>query len=169
MPTVDLTAQLSAEREALLAEMKKEGLKFPPKPAYDLPRLPLNLTDLDDDKIMRLLVKFTRYQDHLSGQLVAAEIDEATAIHNLEVIKATHLVKAWAGPSENRVAIQKAAAQIDPEALKQEEELKVLKNKRKLYGVLVETLARDGSVVSREITRRIGRADHERRVDHHTP
>ena len=136
---------------------------------YDLPRLPLNITDLDDPTLMNLLVQFTRYQDHLAGQLVEVEIDEHSAESMLEVSKARHLAKGWGGSATDRVAIQKAQAVMDPEVRKFDDTLAQYKARRKLLGILVDSLQRDASVVSREISRRIGREGHERRVDRFTP
>ena len=118
---------------------------------------------------MNLLVQFTRYQDHLAGQLVEVEIDEHSAESMLEVYKARHLAKGWGGSATDRVAIQKAQAVMDPEVRKFDDTLAQYKARRKLLGILVDSLQRDASVVSREISRRIGREGHERRVDRFTP
>jgi hypothetical protein len=148
----------------------EKNLYLPKRPAgYDLPRLPTNLTDMDDASVMELLVKFTRYQDYMAGQLAQAEIDEHAAEHMLEVAKAKHLVEGWAGPSADRVAVSKAKALLDKDVEKCEEAFAVKKARRKLLNVMVETCARDAAVVSREITRQTGNAPVNRRVDRFTP
>jgi hypothetical protein len=118
---------------------------------------------------MNLLTKFTAYQSHLSGQLAEAEIDEHAAESMLEVEKARHLAKGWTGESTSRVAVQKANATMDPKIRQLSDELDVIKARRKLLGIMVDTQSRGASVVSREISRRIGREGHERRVDRFNP
>jgi len=167
--TVNLTERLAERREAVKKELRKEGLELPPRPGFALPRLPLALTDLDDHRLMRLLAAFTRYQDHLSGQLVEAEIDERAAENVLEVTKARHLVRGWTGASGDRVTVQKAEALLDEAVQERSAAYEVIHARRKLLSILVESLARDAAVVSRELTRRVGRSDHERRLDRWSP
>jgi hypothetical protein len=167
--TVDVTAELSKHRIAVKAELTKKGLKFPGRPRYPLPKLPVNLTDIAYEEVMVLLVKFTRYQDHLAGELALYEIDESTAATMVEVAKAKHLVHAWTGASGDRVTVAKAEAVIDSSVREYEEAMIMAKSHRKGYSVLVESLARDAAVVSREITRRGGGAPVERRANRYTP
>jgi hypothetical protein len=117
---------------------------------------------------MDLLTRLTRYQDYISGQLAEAEINEGSASTLLEVAKARHITSGWTGASDDRVAIVKAEALLDGEVRQADDALTQLKAKRKLYNVMVEALARDAAVVSREISRRIGRAPHEARSDRYS-
>lgn len=117
---------------------------------------------------MSLLVQFSRYEDHLSGQLAVAEVDESEAGHLLEVAKAAVLVRGWTGSSEDRVAIARAQAVLDPSVRAHEDAIRTVKAKRKLLAVLMESQGRDAAVVSRELTRRIGREPHQRRADRHS-
>lgn len=167
--TVDLTARISARREAAKAELEKKDLVLPGRPKYALPKLPLRLSDLDDHEMMQLMVRFTRYQDHLSGQLVEAEIDERSASGMLEYAKAKHLAKNWTGTSGDRVAVQKAEALMDPEVKEIGDAFDMHHARRKLLTILVESTDRDAAVVSRELTRRGHHAGHERRVDKWNP
>lgn len=167
--TVDITAQLSATRLAAKAELRKANLHLPRRPRYEQPRLPLNLTDLPDEDVMQLFTKFTRYQDHLAGQLAEAEIDEHSIETMLEYAKARYLAASWTGATTDRVAVQKAEALMDIEVQAYEKALEERRAKRKLYGVVVDSLARDAALLSREISRRIGRDPVERRADRWTP
>ena len=101
-----------------------------------------------------MLVAMTRYQDHLAGQLVEAEIDESSASTLLELAKAKHLAGQWTGASGDRVAVQKAQALLDKEVQECISAYERARATRKLFGVLVESTARDAAVVSRELTRR---------------
>lgn len=166
---MDVTAKLSERRLAVRTELRKKGLRLPGRPRYPLPKLPVNLTDIAYEDVMVLLVKFTRYQDHLAGLLLLNEIEEADASTMVEVSKARHLVHAWTGASGDRVTVAKAEAVIDPIVREYEEAMITAKAKRKGYSVLVESLARDAAVVSREITRRGGGLPAERRSSRFTP
>jgi len=167
--TVSPTDQIAQRREAAKRSLQKQDLELPARPRFELPRLPLNLTDLDDHRLIRLLAAFTRYQDHLGGRLVEAEIDERSAENQLEIAKARQLAQHWTGASGDRVAIQKAEALLDPGVQEHSDTYEMAHARRKLLGLLVESMARDAAVVSRELTRRVGRSDHERRLDRYTP
>jgi hypothetical protein len=163
--TLDLTAKLQADAIAAKKELAKNELELPARPTYDIPRLPLNLTDLDDKRLMNLLVKFNRYQDHIAGELALCWINEHSAETQLELTKARHLASTWTGTSGDRVAVQKAEATIDPDVINVDKAHAKFKAKRQLYTVMVESLARDAAVVSREVSRRIGNRDVSNRSD----
>lgn len=118
---------------------------------------------------MGLLVKFTRYADYVQGLLVLAEIDESAAASILELEKARFLAGSWTGESTDRVAVQKAQATADPAVTKLEGEYEMARAKRKLRQVLFDSLTRDAAVVSRELTRRVGRDGPVRRADFGAP
>ena len=163
--TVNATQMISNRRLKAKAALEKKGFDLPDRPRYDIPKLPLRLTEETDDNLMRLLVKFTRYQDHISGELAMVEIDEQAAETKLELAKNQYLADHWTGPSNDRVTVQKAEATLDTEVVKLTDAYAVLKAKRKLFVIMVDSMSRNAAVVSREITRRVGRADHERRSD----
>jgi hypothetical protein len=166
--TAHLTEEISKKALAAKAKLKGEGLSLPRRPVYDTPRLPLDITDLPDDSIMRLLVKFTRYQDHIAGKVYEAEIDEHSVETMLEVAKAHYITGNWTGASSDRVAIAKAEAVIDKDVRALDDELATCRANRKAYTILLDALARDASVVSREISRRIGNSNNEQRSNRYT-
>lgn len=166
---VDLTERLARSRLKARREALQKGLTFPTKPSYDAPRLPTRLTERTDAEVMRALADFTRYQDFLATQLWEAEVNEHDLERHLEIAKARHLAKNWSGTSTDRVAIAKAEATLDEDVVAYEDELAVLRAKRKLYSILVENMQRDAAVISREISRRIGREPAERRSDRFSP
>jgi len=149
--------------------MAKKGLSLPSQPEFVLPKLRTDLTSISDDQLMRLMARLVRYQDFLHGQLVEFEIDETSAETMLEVAKARYLAAAWTGSSADRVAVAKANALADPDVRSYQDAYETCRAKRKLWGVLMESLARDAGVVSRELTRRLGRESTERRVDRYNP
>lgn len=165
---VDVTEQIAQKREEIRATVEKDGLDLPEKPEFTLPKLPTNLTDLSDDRLMRLMAKFARFQDYVDGQLKAVEIDEALAESRLEYQRAKYLVRTWEGNSSDKVTIAKAQAAVDPVVQKVADIHQTLRYKRKFMNVMADSLARDAAVLSRELSRRIGRDPVERRVDRYT-
>lgn len=159
----DVTAQLSRQTIRAEAALAKKDLNLPRRPGYGTPRLPIDITNIDDHALMRLMVKFTRYEDHVAGLLAKAEIDEQALEAELDVAKARYIVATWTDPSTDRVQIKKAEALVDPDVQKLSERHLQAKARRKMYGVLVNTMSSGSGVCSRELTRRTGgRPDQKR-------
>lgn len=120
---------------------------------------------------MELFVQLTQWTDHLGGAFAVAEIDERKAEHALAVAEASALILEWGnrGAKEDRVTIAKAKRDSDPEVIKARDALDVVYAKRKLLGTIYASADRDAAVVSRELTRRIGRHDREARTGRWTP
>lgn len=156
-------------RKYVKRQLLDRDFQLPLRPTYELPKLPLNLTDKIDDELMRIFIKLTRYQDHIAGELVSAEIDEHDYESQLEIAKARVVVANWTGASESRVAVAKAEAILDPGVRKIDDLLIEAKARRKILGVLADSVQRDAGVVSREISRRIGREGNDRRIDRYNP
>lgn len=152
--TVDLGKKLARQRIAAKAKLSREELSLPERPTYALPDLRLDVTDVDDRGLIKLSVKFTRYQDHIAGLLAEVEIDETAANSELELAKAKYLAASWTGASGDRVAVQKAEALLDPDVQAIQAALEKCRAQRKLYNVFIESIARRAAVVSRELTRR---------------
>ena len=166
--TVNVTEEIAKTRARALGQLQREGLDLPERPEFELPRVPTGITSMSDRSLMQLFVRLTRYQDHIAGELALAEINEHTTQTLLDIAKARNLAKNWEGTSD-RVAVAKAEATLDPEVMKLESTLLQRNARRKLFGVLAESTARDAGVVSRELSRRIGREPGERRADRMTP
>lgn len=88
----------------------------------------------------------------------------------MEKAQAMVLLSNWTGPKEDRVVVAKAQRDTDPEVTARREEHLRRYAVRKLTAMLFSNAERDASVVSRELSRRIGRQEvHERRVNKWTP
>lgn len=157
MASRDLTDEASKASIAAVAALRRKKLHLPRRPVYDTPRLPRDLTNLDDEGLMALLSSFTRYEDHIAGLHAIAEIDEQEIEQQLEYHKAKHLVAGWTGDKNaDRVAKSKADALIDEDIHELSKAHLQAKAKRKMYAVLMNSMANDGQTVSRELTRRTG-------------
>jgi hypothetical protein len=130
------------------------GLKLPQKPEIDIPSLPLDITEIDDEELMNLFVTFTSWSDYLGGQTAMAVIDEREADRLVAVAEAKSIVSSWTGKSSDRVSIAKAQRMSDPTVVALQEQLDEHYAYRKLVEVLSTNVERDSSVISRELTRR---------------
>lgn len=119
---------------------------------------------------MDLFVKLNHWGNYLAGQLAEAEIDERTAEHLLEVAEASALVLAWSGRTkEDTITLAKAQRESDPKVQSARDDLQVVYARRKLLGVMFSSAEKDAAVVSRELTRRVGRNDRESRESRWRP
>lgn len=160
-------AQTAADAQARLEE---EELDLPPRPRYrddsGIPHLPTNLAELDDDALMELFVKLTRWTDYLSGQVALAEIEERSTESVVTTAEATVMLRDWTGDKEDRVTIARAQRDMDPEVIEWRQKYAEAHAYKKLLLVRYQSAERDAAVVSRELTRRVGRREsNERRAD----
>lgn len=145
-------------------------MSLPARPGYEIPRLPLKITELNDDKLMGLFVALTRWTDYLAGAVAEAEIDERSAEAILTKAQALVLLRDWGGGRDERVTMAKAQRDIDPEVEKRQALYDTAHAKRKMMAVLFTSTERDSAAVSRELTRRVGRReDHDRRASRWQP
>ena len=92
----------------VLAAVNELGFSLTPKPEVDIPMLPRDITELDDEGLMDLFVQFTQWNDHLAGAQAIAIINEREAQRNLENAEAKAMLKHWTGAKGDRVALIKA-------------------------------------------------------------
>lgn len=167
--TTNLAVELAAEAEAAKAELAKQQLVLPPKPKYELPKIPLTIADVTDDQLMALMVALTRWTDYLAGSLAEAEVDERSVESVLQRAEATVLLRSWTGDKDDRITIAKAERDLDPDVREWRQKLDVAHAVKKLTAVMFTSAERDAALVSRELTRRVGRREtNERRVDRWT-
>jgi hypothetical protein len=168
-PKSDIGAKLREEALAVKTALAKEGLSVPEKPKFQVPEVPTRITDEDDQTLMNLFVRHTRWRGYLSGQLAMAEVDERFAEDLLTKLEAEALIRDWPGGREDRVTIAKAHRMADPAVVAATERLQLCYARRKIIQGIVE--AADGNVklISREITRRVGNEPTERRDRRFSP
>lgn len=140
--------------ETAVTVLENKGFRLAKKPKLDIPVLPRDITDLDDDDLMDLFVQFTSWTDHLSSQLAIAAIDEREADRAVSVAESQAMLNNWKGGNGDRVAIAKAQIAIDPTVISLVQDLDNKHAYRKLLETLYQNVERDSAVVSRELTRR---------------
>jgi hypothetical protein len=137
------------------------------QPEYDLPDLPVNLTDINDDTLMELFVQFTGWQNYAAVQLAEAEVEESKAIADVKFLEAQGMVRNF-GARSTVTQVRAATATTTEMERARTDELNAYA-KRKLTKVIYENCERSVFVISRELSRRIGQAGGERRIGRWMP
>ena len=138
----------------VLAAVNELGFSLTPKPEEDIPTLPRDITELDDDGLMDLFVQFTQWNDHLAGAQAIAIINEREAQRALDNAEASAMLKNWTGTKGDRVALIKAQIANTVEIQDLQRDLDVKYAFRKLIETRTLNVERDSQLVSRELTRR---------------
>lgn len=144
---------MSISRDVLQA-VNELGFSLTPKPEYDIPQLPRDITELDDEGLMDLFVQFTQWNDHLAGAQAIAIINEREAQRNLENAEASSMLKNWTGAKGDRVTLIKAQIAASETIQELQHEADVKYAFRKLIETRTLNVERDSQLVSRELTRR---------------
>lgn len=154
----------SSAAEDWLAQL---GMELPGSPRGDVPTLPDDLTELTDATLMEVFGEFTEWANYANGRRSALEIDEADAQAALDIATARATVAGWDDngdtKSDKRVTIAKARRDTDTEVQKAAEEYRKVHAKRKMVTAMCDIFERNAALISRELSRRIGSGDVERR------
>jgi hypothetical protein len=113
---------------------------------------------------MELFAVYVAWNNFLDVQRVRAEIEEANAETELKVLEATGIAAGWIDPKESRVTVLRAEAKLDPEYVSAHVRFDQSKARRKMLAVLCNNMERGAALLSRELSRRIGRAPVEGRA-----
>jgi len=131
------------------------------RPQYDLPDLPTNLTDLNDDVLMTLFSQYTGWMNFAATQLAEAEVTEAKAEAQVKFLEAQGMVKNW--DPKAKVTTIRAELATDPKIEAAKGDVLTAYAARKMTQVVYDNCERSVFVVSRELSRRIGASGVERR------
>lgn len=139
------------------------------RPQYEVPQVPLDLTMIDDDALMTVFAKAVGWQNFAASLAVELEVREAEAETRLAFHEAEVMIRSWTGAKEDRVTI--ARAQRDQDATVQMAQGVLHNNKaaRKRAQTVRDNAERIASLVSRELTRRVGRDPVDRRQTRWNP
>lgn len=113
---------------------------------------------------MTLFAKAVGWQNFAASMAVEMEVREADAEQTLATIEAGVMIRSWTGAKEDRVTIARANRDIDPEVRAAVEYLGKVKASRKRAQTVRDNAERIAGLVSRELTRRVGRDPVERRA-----
>ena len=134
--------------------MGELGFGLTPKPVTEIPDLPRDITELDDEGLMDLFVQFTQWNNHLAGAQAIAIINEREAQRAVDNAEAAGMLKNWTGAKGDRIALIKAQIAATNEMQELQHELDIKYAFRKLIETRTLNVERDGQLVSRELTRR---------------
>lgn len=149
-----------ARREAERRLSDEDDLLLPDRPTSNRPpTLPDDLAELDDDELMKLMARLTRWSEWLNVRLTQVEITEDGAKEQLEQVRNIAILSA----EYDSVTEAKAAAAQDPEVIEWQSRYNVEHAQRKLLKGMYDANVERTFVVSRELSRRIGREPYERR------
>lgn len=158
-------AERTASQQAL-RRLRASGIPVPEQPEFEAPRLPPDVTELDDRDLMALFGELTTWAEYLATQLAVAGVDERSAEESLKIAEARGAVR---HKTEKTVAAVKALVLADPEVLAAREALDSAYAYRKILQPIADGAERRAAFVSRELTRRTGRADRENRNNRWNP
>ena len=144
----------------IIALLASQGIALPEKPRHAVPALPEDPTALSDSELMSQFSATQAWAEFQSVQLAAAMVSEKFAEEALAKHRA---IAAVANKTEKTVTAAKARAYEDPEfEAAIEAEIKAY-SYRKMIESIYNNTERKAAVLSREITRRVGRNDRESR------
>lgn len=129
------------------------------RPGFDIPDVPLDITDWPDPELMELFAKYVAWQNFVDSEVVTAERDEMLAENRLKLAEA----RAVAGSSE-KITKARLEAKSSQEVEQAMNAHVVAKSLRKALTIQQSALDRAANFVSRELSRRIGRGPVERRA-----
>lgn len=135
-------------------QLRQNGLLLPNKPHIEIPDLPQDITELDDEGLMELFVVLTAWNGYLAAQVAVAIINERESQRSVDVVEAQAMIRMWKGGTGDRVAIVKAQIAADEAVQELHDKHEEAYAYRKLVEVLSNNVERDSAVVSRELTRR---------------
>jgi hypothetical protein len=113
---------------------------------------------------MEIFALYVAWNNFIDVRRVTAEIEEANAETALKVLEATNMAAGWENPKESRITVIRAEMNLDPDVVAARERLDNAKARRKMLAVLSNNMERGAALLSRELTRRVGRAPVEGRA-----
>lgn len=106
---------------------------------------------------MNCYSEFIAWANYAKSVLVQAEIEEEQAEHDLKIVEAQSLIEDWnTNPKKDTVTAAKARRDIDATVVDARQKLLNARAYRKLLESVYDRCERSATVLSRELSRRIG-------------
>jgi hypothetical protein len=140
-----------------------------PKPEYVLPDLPRDISTISDGDLMQTFTDFVGWQNYAAAMLVTCEVAEHEADNRVRFIESQKMLQSWTTSSKDSVTKVKGEVSQDPEVEKARNDALRAYAERKYTKMIYENCERSAQLLSRELSRRIGRDGTERRQQRWTP
>lgn len=163
--TKDVTQAAQEDRLARKAEAELAGLYEPDRPADVPSRIPRDITSVDDKELMALFGEMLGWTNYHSSRLARAQVEEKYAESVLEVRRASAVLS----KKSRSVTESKAIAEADAEVQDAQQAYLAAYEKRKIEEAAYNNAERLAQLLSRELTRRVGRNDRENRGNRWMP
>lgn len=160
-PTKSLSLHMGTASLDAARRLELQGIDVPVRPRIDVPDLPEDITSESDADLMSLFVRLSRWSEYMGTQLAVAQVDEKYADATLEKMRA---LSAVANKTEKTVTAAKARAYEDDEFVGAQDAYHAAYAYRKMIEAVYNNTERKSSLVSRELTRRVGRNDRDNRA-----
>lgn len=147
------------ERAAKSASKKLVGLYDVAAPEAEASRIPKDLTEIGDAELMNLFAEMSGWAEYHGTKLAFAQVDEKFAESVLEIRRAAAVLNR----AMKSVTEAKAMAVADEEVQEANEVYLEAYKVRKIEEAAYNNAERRERLISRELTRRTGRADRENR------
>lgn len=134
-----------------------------PEPFFDVPELPDDLTVVSDQDLMQQFAQNISWQNFFCTLAVNAERDEA--MFELKLTEA----KAAAMQGDGKLNDKRAERDTDLAVIQANTDYINAKANRKAYAIVADNRERCANLISRELTRRVGREPVQRRADRWGP
>lgn len=144
----------------------RESWVTEPQPTYDVPVLPDDITEISDTALMNHLRQQIEWQNFFAAEVVKLELVEGQAEYMLKYEEASAYLQVG---DFKTVTESKAARDHSPAVMEAAAEWFQAKIDRKAMQVVMESRERCAQLLSREITRRVGREPVQRRSDKWNP
>lgn len=143
---------ISSHSQHTLDQMRGQG--FPVEEEFEgvLPKMPNDITDLDDLGVMRLWQEFNAYLQFVLAQVTCAQIDETDAKKKMEYVEA--LATAKHTQPKMTVSAIKALVSAEPDVVGAEAAYTATYYYRKGMEMMYTNVKMDCDFISRELTRR---------------
>ena len=138
----------------VLDTLDQQGLGLDRETFTPRPSLPADITEVDDEELMRLYTHFSSYSDFVNTQLACAIIDEKEAQRNIEYAESEAMLRHQSTNAKTTVTIIKALVDGDPSLGDLRQDALNKYSYRKMLETMANNLERSSSVCSRELTRR---------------
>ena len=132
------------------------------RPDFDIPLIPRDITIVSDERLMQLFSEYVQWQNYAATEFAQYEVAEEQAEANVRRIEAEGFVLNVGGSSK----VTETRAAINNTTQMQTARDRVLDAyaKRKMTQVIYTNCERVAALLSRELTRRVGREPIERRA-----